>query len=144
MVLPSTSGRPVFRSPIAEVAPKAGISPAHRSAAVRMGRGGTARPPEAEWSSGVAAFWGGSYSEDIFKDPRERHYHDVGVLLDYQVYSRKDYLFIFTHIYFPALQDTPWSQVSSLLPPRFLPSIFIAHRVQQSHCSLVDFSSSVL
>ena len=27
------------------------------------------------------------------------------------------------------------TQVSSLLPPRFLPSIFIAHRVQQSHCS---------
>ena len=30
--------------------------------------------------------------------------------------------------------------VSSL--PRFLPSTFIAHKVQQSHCS-VDFSSSV-
>ena len=30
-----------------------------------------------------------------------------------------------------------WSQVSSLLPPRFLPSIFIAHMVQQSHCSSI-------
>ena len=35
------------------------LSPARRSAAVRMGRGGTARPPETEWSSGVAAFLGG-------------------------------------------------------------------------------------
>ena len=35
------------------------LSPARRSAAVRMGRGGTARPLEAEWSSGVAAFLGG-------------------------------------------------------------------------------------
>ena len=45
-----------------------------------MGRGGTARPPEAEWSSGVAAFLGGCYIQDIFKDPKKRHYHDVGVL----------------------------------------------------------------
>ena len=35
---------------------------------------------------------------------------------------------------FPLL-DKPWSQVSSLLPPRFSPSILIARRVQQSHCS---------
>ena len=42
-----------------------------------MGRGGTARPPEAEWSSGVAAFWGGSSNQDIFKDPkRHDHLHD--------------------------------------------------------------------
>ena len=40
-------------------APTAVLSPARRSAAVRMGRGGTARPLEAEWSSGVAAFLGG-------------------------------------------------------------------------------------
>ena len=40
-------------------APTPALSPARRFAAVRMGRGGAARPPEAEWSSGVAAFWGG-------------------------------------------------------------------------------------
>ena len=39
-------------------APTPVLSPARRSAAVRMGRGGNARPPEAEWSSGVAV-WGG-------------------------------------------------------------------------------------
>ena len=33
------------------------------------------------------------------------------------------------------LLDKPWSQVSSLLPPRYVPSIFIAQRVQHSHCS---------
>ena len=48
-------------------APTPVISPARRSAAVRMERGGTPRPPEAEWSSGVAAFWGGVYNQDIFK-----------------------------------------------------------------------------
>ena len=43
--------------------------------------------------------------------------------------------FFFLHTFTFQLLDKPWSQVSSLLPPRFLPSIFIAHRVQQSHCS---------
>ena len=61
-------------------APTAVLSPARRSAAVRMGRGGIARPPEAEWSSGVAAFCGGCYNQDIFKDRKKRHDH-VSVLL---------------------------------------------------------------
>ena len=34
------------------------------------------------------------------------------------------------------LQDKPWSQVSSLLPPQFV-AVFFAHRVQRSHCSSV-------
>ena len=37
-----------------------------------------------------------------------------------------------------------WSQVSSLLPPRFLPSIFIAHTKGSAIPLLVDFSSSVV
>ena len=42
------------------------------------------------------------------------------------------------HISTFQLVDKPWSQVSSLLPSRFLPSIvFIAHRVQQSQCSSI-------
>ena len=56
---PYPGGR-FLRSPVAEVEHRRPFfSPARRSAAVRMGRGGTARPPEAEWSSGVAVFWGG-------------------------------------------------------------------------------------
>ena len=49
----------------------------------------------------------------------------------------------FLSLYFPAqlvggctlsdLLDKPWSQVSSLRPPRYVHSIFIAHRVQHSH-----------
>ena len=51
------------------------------------------------------------------------------------------------HFYFPAqlvvggftlsdLLDKPWSQVGVVpSPPRYVPSIFIAHRVQHSHCS---------
>ena len=46
--------------------------------------------------------------------------------------------FYFTHpLFFSFWTSRGWSQVSSFLPPRFLPSIFIAHRVQQSHCSSV-------
>ena len=41
------------------------------------------------------------------------------------------------HTFIFQLLDKPWSQVSSLLPPQFLPSFFIAHRVQQSHCSSI-------
>ena len=44
---------------------------------------------------------------------------------------------MFLHTFTFQLLDKPWSQVSSLLPPRFLPSVFIAHRVQQSHCSSI-------
>ena len=43
----------------------------------------------------------------------------------------------FSHTPTFQLLDKPLSQVSSLLPPRFLPSIFIAHRVLQSHCSSI-------
>ena len=48
-------------------APTPVLSPARRSAAVRMGRGGTARPPEAGWSSGVAAFLGGVITKIFLK-----------------------------------------------------------------------------
>ena len=41
-----------------------------------------------------------------------------------------------THIYFPASGQAVVTGVVSS-PPRFLPSIFIAHRVQQSHCSSI-------
>ena len=36
------------------------------------------------------------------------------------------------------LVDEPWSHVSTLLPPGiYVPSIFVAHRVQHSHCSSI-------
>ena len=44
---------------------------------------------------------------------------------------------VFQHTSTFQLLDKPWSQVSSLSPPRFLPSFYIAHRVQQSHCSSI-------
>ena len=50
--------------------------------------------------------------------------------------TSKHYIF-FLGTFTSQLLDKPWSQVSSLLPSRFLPSIFIAHRVQQSHCSSI-------
>ena len=45
--------------------------------------------------------------------------------------------FFFSHTNIFQLLDKPWSQVSSFLPLRFLPSSFIAHRAQQSHCSWI-------
>ena len=47
-----------------------------------------------------------------------------------------DHLYFF-HTCTLQLVDKPWSQVSSLLTSRFMPSIFIAHRVQQSHRWLI-------
>ena len=46
------------------------------------------------------------------------------------------YLINSCHTFTFQLLDKSWSLVSPLLP-RFLPSIFIAHRVQQSHCSSI-------
>ena len=48
------------------------------------------------------------------------------------------FFFFFSHTFTFQLLDKPWSQVG-VVPssPRFLPSIFIAHRVQQSHCSSI-------
>ena len=62
-------------------APTAVLPPARRSAAVRMGRGGTVRPPEAEWSSGAAAFGGGVISKILIKIQIKHYDHDVSVLL---------------------------------------------------------------
>ena len=44
------------------------------------------------------------------------------------------FFFFFAHFYFPASGQAVVTGVVPS-PPRFLPSIFIAHRVQQSHCS---------
>ena len=47
-----------------------------------------------------------------------------------------EFFFCFAHFYFPASgQAVVTGAVPS--PPRFLPSIFIAHRVQQSHFSSI-------
>ena len=50
------------------------------------------------------------------------------------------FVFFFAHFYFPASGQ---AVVTGVVPysPRFLPSIFIAHRVQQSHCSSFFLSS---
>ena len=58
------------------------------------------------------------------------------------------FVFVLNHFHFPAqlvggftlsdLLDKPWSQVG-VVPssPRYVPAIFIAHRVQHSHCSSI-------
>ena len=44
--------------------------------------------------------------------------------------------FFFAHFYFPTSGQAVVTGVIPS-PPRFLPSVFIAHRVQQSHCSSI-------
>ena len=46
------------------------------------------------------------------------------------------FCFFFTHFYFSASGQAVVTGVVPS-PPRFLPSIFVAHRVQQSHCSSI-------
>ena len=46
------------------------------------------------------------------------------------------FLFLFSHFYFPVSGQAVVTGVVPS-PPRFLPSIFIARRVQQSHCSSI-------
>ena len=68
-------------------------------------------------------------------------------LASYLCYSDREYycvcphlgfFFFFSHTFTLQLLDKPWSQVSVVpSPPRILPSSFIAHRVQQSHCSSI-------
>ena len=38
---------------------------------------------------------------------------------------------------YSGLLDKPWSEVSSLPPPRYVHSFVMAHRVQHSHCSSI-------
>ena len=44
------------------------------------GRGATARPREAEWSSGLAAVFWVCYNKNIFKDPNDYYDYDASVL----------------------------------------------------------------
>ena len=51
---------------------------------------------------------------------------------------RAGLFFFFSHFYIPASgQAAVTGAVSS--PPQYLPSIFIAHRVHQSHCSSIFY-----
>ena len=52
------------------------------------------------------------------------------------ILCREIMFFFLAHFYFPASGQ---AVVTGVVPssPRFLPSIFIAHRVQQSHCSSI-------
>ena len=78
-------------------------------------------------------------------DPPNKN-RDCHCLLHVESHAQTARSFSFSphYFYFPAqlvggftlsdLLDKPWSQASSLLPPPYVPSILIAHRVQHSHC----------
>ena len=51
------------------------FSPASRRAVVWEGRGATARPREAKWSSGVAGVVWVYYNKNVSKDPFGHHYY---------------------------------------------------------------------
>ena len=62
-----------------------------------------------------------------------------------QAAGRRFFFFFFSHTFAFQLLDSGQAVVAAVVPspPRFSSSIFIAHRVQQSHPLLVDFSWSV-
>ena len=63
------------RSPLAELGTAPVIRRGQTRADVWVGRGATARPREAEWSSRLAAVFWMYYNKNIFKDPND--YYDV-------------------------------------------------------------------
>ena len=89
------------------------------------------------------------HTRKLLRTELRDHYHLLIYLFTYQ------YLFIFQlHYYFPALLvggftlnelivDKPWSQVSTA-PPRYVPLLSVAHRVQLSHCSSIFIECSYL
>ena len=73
----------------------------------------------------------GTHTCKLRGTPAERFYTLIDVF----------FFFFLSHFYFPASGQAVVTGVVPF-PRRFLPSIFIAHRVQQSHCSSL-FPSSV-
>ena len=65
----------VKRPPLAELGTAPVMCRGQKRAAVSVGRGATARPREAEWSSRVAAVLWGCYNKNIFKDPFGHYYY---------------------------------------------------------------------
>ena len=59
---------------------------AQRRTAVWEGRGATARPREAKWSSGVVAVFWVYYNQNIFKDPFGHHYYYRAALCNKDTY----------------------------------------------------------
>ena len=70
------------RSPLAELGTAPVIRRGQRRAAVWVGRGATARPRKAEWSSRLAAVFWVRHNQSIFKDPNGHNttsqaYYDI-------------------------------------------------------------------
>ena len=78
--------------------------------------------------------WGTKYLHLDKDNLRRQKWVDILTQLNTTCEGCNLLLFFFSHIYFPASGQ---AVVTGVVPssPRFLPSIFIAHRVQQSHCS---------
>ena len=56
------------------------------------------------------------------------------------IFCPHEVFFFFSHTSTFQLLHKPWSQVGVVPPPpRFLPSTFITHRVQKSHCSSIFY-----
>ena len=65
-----------------------------------------------------------------------RAHHDVILLLFLRFLHSRIFILFFLHFYFPASGQAVVTGVVPS-PPLFLPSTFIAHRIQQSHCSSI-------
>ena len=72
-----------------------------------------------------------SYYHTLMRQLLSAIYYDTSVY-----YFLFFFFFFFAHFYFPASGQAVVTGVVPS-PPRFLPSLFIAHRVQHSHCSSI-------
>ena len=94
----------------------------------------TARRFFIEFSTGLANSRSRAFRKSICaqeKVPTNLYEYALGGIRTHET----DFLFYFSH-YFPASGQAVVTGVVPS-PPQFLPSIFIAHRVQQSHCSSI-------
>ena len=76
------------------------------------------------------------FFREFFQLATPRDFKPAACSLSYDVNIYIYIFFIFAHFYFPASGQAVVTGVIPS-PPRFLPSILIAHRVQQSHCSSI-------
>ena len=96
---------------------------------IRQGEGRLSRPPRTALERSY--FTENSSSENRILRPRRKKLLTESPAKRMIIYI---FIYIFSHFYFTASGQ---AVVTGVVPsfPRFLPSIFIAHRVQQSHCS---------
>ena len=105
---------------------------------------GLLSPKSSNWG-GFSSIWGGKFVKmgEIFVEMGGILFFCKSEHFCFCIFRLYKYMFVyifiysfFSHFYFPGSGQAVVTGVVPF-PPRFLPSIFIAHRVQKSHCSSI-------